>query len=384
MKVFMRILLASVICISFCVLEGCGETEKIEKTDNKIEPVKTETVVIQKNATEAVKPVEPEVKEVKNTQLIKPVETVDASKQPKISLNTTVCDLGTIGPATNNTCYYVIKNEGTGKLIITKVQLTCGCQKYELEKEEIEPGDTSKLTVTYHSATYPGAVNKHLYIFSNDPESPQIEIIIKAVIQLKVEAIPTKIDLKANLDNAGAAGIVLKSIDGKSFAVKSVSSFGSVISFDIDPEKEAVEHKLMPKVDKEKLKNRPDGSISFYLSHPECSQLSVSYTMLKEFTVVKGARSILRDAVPGEKVIKEAWIMSNYDDPMEIESSSSSRNYIRIINQSRENDVLKLELEITPPEQDTKVMRYFNDTMTVKFKSGSSIQLYASGWYARE
>ena len=101
-------------------------------------------------------------------------------KQPKIELSTTYFDLGDINPDEGKRSEtFFVENKGTDILKILSVSTSCGCTEAEVENEEIQPGEKTKLTVTYDPSIHPGLVGnikRVVYIQSNDPLQSEIEL----------------------------------------------------------------------------------------------------------------------------------------------------------------------------------------------------------------
>jgi hypothetical protein len=84
-------------------------------------------------------------------------------------------DFGTIkenGGAVSHA--FVIKNDGTQPLVITRVVASCGCTTPDWTKEPIAPGKTGEVLVTYDPQGRPGAFAKTVSIYSNGKKGSQV------------------------------------------------------------------------------------------------------------------------------------------------------------------------------------------------------------------
>jgi len=300
---------------------------------------------------------------------------------PKIQVENPVHNFGDVGPNTRSTCQYNFKNIGDAKLVIKKIRVTCGCTTHKLKKKEYLPGETGSVSVTFKSSTRKGSAAKHLYIESNDPENPKYQLTIKANITLSVEATPNIINLSLDKDTAQVPAITIKSLDGKPFAIKSFTCTQNVITTQFDPEHNADKIVLQPVVDYEKLKNNLRGVIKINITHPHTGQVDVTYNAKAQFEVLS-PRIILQNAEPGQVIKKTVWVKSNYGKKVEIESIGVEKNYIQILSQERNNNDMKIELQVTvPPKAGNS--RYFSDTMNVKLKTGQDFKVRCNGFYKR-
>lgn len=91
----------------------------------------------------------------------------DKSKA-KIKFEETVYDFGNIkedgGPVTHE---FKFVNEGSEPLTITNARAECGCTRPEYPKEEIAPGGTGVIKVTYNPLGRPGGFTKVVTVRSS-------------------------------------------------------------------------------------------------------------------------------------------------------------------------------------------------------------------------
>lgn len=102
---------------------------------------------------------------------------------PALIVSEEVGDLGLIKPDKEQTHVFTLRNEGGETLIIENVQAPCGCTATLLSSEEILPGGTAQLEVTFNPRGYQGEVTQSVYIYSNDPEIDRKKIAITADIE---------------------------------------------------------------------------------------------------------------------------------------------------------------------------------------------------------
>jgi Protein of unknown function (DUF1573) len=304
------------------------------------------------------------------------------TSSPKIQVENHVHNFGNIGPNSRNTCQYNFKNIGDAKLIIKKIRSTCGCTVPKLKKKEYLPGENGTINVTFKSSTRKGAVTKHLYIESNDPKNPKYQLDIKAKVKLSIEVTPNIIDLSLDKDAEQVPAITIKSLDGKPFAVKSVTCTKDVITAQFDPEHKAAEIVLQPVVDYEKLKDNLRGVIKINITHPLSKEVSVTYNAKPEFEALS-PRIIIQNAEPDQIVKKTVWIKSNYGRKTETESVTVEKGHIEVLSQENNDNDMKIEVQVTVPPK-TGNSRYFSDTINIKLKTGQDFKIRCNGFYKRE
>jgi hypothetical protein len=92
-----------------------------------------------------------------------------------------VHDFGKIIQGEKVTYAFKFKNTGTGNLIISDVNTSCGCTIPKYTKDPIKPGESGVLQVTFESDNRRGFQNKTVTVVSNTQPNTKI-LKIKAQI----------------------------------------------------------------------------------------------------------------------------------------------------------------------------------------------------------
>ncbi len=108
--------------------------------------------------------------------------------KPEISISPDFFDFGEIEYGKIAKYTFKLKNSGNEVLEITKVATSCACTSAEVEKKTINPDEEINLFVEYNTGLMSGSHAKGeqeriIYVKSNDPINPQIEVIIKAYVR---------------------------------------------------------------------------------------------------------------------------------------------------------------------------------------------------------
>jgi len=118
-----------------------------------------------------------------------------SSQPPTISISEEEWDFGKIKEDERPVHSFTIKNTGREELVISRIRSSCGCAAIMLSSDNIQPGKSAELKVTFNPTGYNGLVKKDVYIESNDPQLPKAKVTIIA----EVESIPSP---KAFLSNS--------------------------------------------------------------------------------------------------------------------------------------------------------------------------------------
>ncbi len=101
--------------------------------------------------------------------------------KPKLVIRTLEHNFGEIKKGSVAEHSFTFKNEGQADLEITRVAPSCGCTASEFTKV-VPPGRQGKVTLTFNSVGFNGAVTKSAEVYTNDPEHPQFTLMMSAVI----------------------------------------------------------------------------------------------------------------------------------------------------------------------------------------------------------
>jgi hypothetical protein len=308
-------------------------------------------------------------------------EAVAEKGEPRIEFESLVYDFGKVGPGQKLNGEFKFTNTGDAPLEITKVQKCCGAVT-KLDKEQLAPGESGVLEVTYTSGRMAGRMSKRLYVNSTDKEMPRAALTIKAETVLKVTYEPKSLKLLLKDENAGCPEITLSSVDNKPFSISSFSTTGGSLIAEFDSSVQATKFVLQPKADMEKLQKRATGLIKIGLVYPgpdaESETVTIVFRALSRFTVNPSMLIVMYDK-PAETVEKTLWITNNYREEFEVESTASKEGIVKVLNQNKVGDRYRFSLEITPPPgQDVK---RFTDTFTINLKGGETLDVACRGIY---
>lgn len=87
-------------------------------------------------------------------------------------------DFGNIVQDSVVTTFYVITNEGNSLLKITNVTASCGCTAVFPEKNELKPGESTNIIVTFDSKRRSGTQHKIITVETNDPKRSIIKLTL--------------------------------------------------------------------------------------------------------------------------------------------------------------------------------------------------------------
>lgn len=84
---------------------------------------------------------------------------------------------------------FIIRNEGDVTLEITDVHPACGCTVAEFD-EQVAPGKEGKINVKLDTSSFTGPLSKSVAVYTNDPDNPQIQLVMKADVKPYIGVLP--------------------------------------------------------------------------------------------------------------------------------------------------------------------------------------------------
>jgi hypothetical protein len=112
-----------------------------------------------------------------------------ASAAPKIEVVPETKDAGTVAKGHVVDATFIVKNTGGTDLVISDARPSCGCTVASFDRV-IKPGAEGKIHSSVDTKSFSGPISKSIVVHSNDPERPQMNLFIKAMVKPFVDVLP--------------------------------------------------------------------------------------------------------------------------------------------------------------------------------------------------
>ena len=112
-----------------------------------------------------------------------------APAAPKIEILPETKDAGTVAKGNVVEATFVVKNTGGADLLISDARPSCGCTVASFDRV-IKPGAEGKIHSSVDTKSFSGPISKSIVVHSNDPERPQMNLFIKAMVKPFVDVLP--------------------------------------------------------------------------------------------------------------------------------------------------------------------------------------------------
>jgi hypothetical protein len=149
----------------------------------------------------------------------KPPSAMPTEAAPKAIAAELVHDFGVMDPLTTGRHSFVIRNEGTGPLVLRKGPTTCKCTLSNLSRGEIGPGEEGVVVLDWNSGR--DLLYSHeATIYTNDPQMDELHFGVTGKVRQRLGVTPAAVSFGGIEPNGqGKADIILYSQVWDSFDV---------------------------------------------------------------------------------------------------------------------------------------------------------------------
>jgi len=164
---------------------------------------------------------------------------------PKIDVTQETRDMGTIAKGQVIEADFVIKNTGGSDLVISDARPSCGCTVSSFDKV-IKPGAEGKVHTSVDTKSFSGPISKSVLVVSNDPDRPQLNLFVKAMVKPFVDVAPQQyVRFSVVKGDAASQDVVL---------ISEEKGFKPTVAETAQP---YVKAEVSPAGDKDKIAGRP-------------------------------------------------------------------------------------------------------------------------------
>jgi hypothetical protein len=111
-----------------------------------------------------------------------PMTSEERENAPRLRIDPLDYDFGTIKQGEKISIDFILVNEGKKDLKIRKTDATCPCTQVSLDKNSIDPGESTTMRVVFDSSDRKAYQYKTISVFSNDPTQPTRVLTIKGKV----------------------------------------------------------------------------------------------------------------------------------------------------------------------------------------------------------
>jgi len=122
-----------------------------------------------------------------------PGQVKEGQPLPKAVFKEVEHNFGSMDMEAEGSHEFIVTNEGEGPLWLTAGGTSCNCTLSEIDDDELGPGESTKITVTWTPNKVAGPYRQSATITTNDPNSARVELVIVGRVTLAVLAEPREL-----------------------------------------------------------------------------------------------------------------------------------------------------------------------------------------------
>jgi len=165
------------------------------------------------------------------------VGAVSAEEAPKIHFDKTVYDVGKVVEGEACSGKFSFRNEGKAVLEIGQVDTSCGCTVASVMPDKLQPGQTGLIAFTLDLTNVRGPTQKGITVPSKDPDTPVVQLTIKADVKPIFEFSPELVFFgEVQPGHAAKSEIRIKRLDGKKLQITKMQT-QDFITATVEPDK---------------------------------------------------------------------------------------------------------------------------------------------------
>jgi hypothetical protein len=159
-------------------------------------------------------------------------ETPEEENKPEAYFPENTFTFGNIVEGTLVVHNFVIENKGDAPLAIQRVKSTWGCAAVSFTRL-IPPGSEGKITIEVNTAGYGGrALKKSATVITNDPDTPEFELIIQGDVDSFATITPPYLRLVGNAEEKISSKVIIVPSEKYPFEILEVKALnGENIEF---------------------------------------------------------------------------------------------------------------------------------------------------------
>jgi hypothetical protein len=175
----------------------------------------------------------------------KPPAPKSLAAAPKIEISPETKDAGTVAKGQMVEAVFTVKNTGGSDLVISDARPSCGCTVASFDRV-IKPGAEGKIQSSVDTKSFSGPISKSVLVVSNDPDRPQMNLFIKAMVKPFVDVLPQAfVRFSVIKGDNGSQNVIL---------ISEEKGFRPTIAETSQP---YVKAEILPAGDKDKVPGRP-------------------------------------------------------------------------------------------------------------------------------
>lgn len=250
---------------------------------------------------------------------------------PKIVCDEPVFDFGTVDPSEAVEHTFLIRNEGTLTLELTRVHPSCGCTVANVSQNSIPPGGESRITSRLSLQGRSGPQQKSIVIDSNDPNQPQLILMLRGIAGSALNVMPTQLAMPKIAPGSTPSGnVIISAADGVEFRVTAVETTSDLLEAKVDPIEANRSYRITIGAKQPLSSGAISASVVVSTDHPKRARIDIPVSFVVSRELVVAPREIIFDHPSDEPSSRFVLIRNADGTPIELDGLEPPDSAVQI------------------------------------------------------
>jgi len=132
----------------------------------------------------------------------------DPNRQPKVAVQSDTFEFGAMDAGSSAKHDFIFTNQGNANLTLAKGHTTCKCAMANLERAEVPPGRSTKVTLEWKAKGFVGPYKQMATVLTNDTTRPTVTLTVSGRIVSTLKLVPDELVLSSITAGETASGTV--------------------------------------------------------------------------------------------------------------------------------------------------------------------------------
>jgi hypothetical protein len=128
---------------------------------------------------------------------IPPLVPVASPDGPHVVADQEEYNFGSMERDSHKSHVFTVRNDGKSKLVLKKGESTCRCTQFVIAETNLNPGESTSITIEWHATVPPGPFRQSATIETDDPARPQLTFTITGDVVASIRVDPDTIVFSA-------------------------------------------------------------------------------------------------------------------------------------------------------------------------------------------
>lgn len=245
-------------------------------------------------------------------------ESVPAINFPEVSYDAGECWEGDIVSHV-----FTFTNTGNAVLEIIQIRPSCGCTATFLSNDQIAPGASGEIQVSFNTHGYRGLKSQYVDVYSNAPASPTIQLTISAKVKVVAAFSPPSLQFGRVIKGRPAVQEISLVFDGEPIPVRELSIQPEVYSSRILKSDETGAIKIEVTLSPSAPIGQHLGTLTAQLDHPRVTSLTAHMFAMVEGVIQPSPRALFFNRSDQDgRTVHDIQIANYGKEPITIRSAS--------------------------------------------------------------